>query len=169
MTPRIFTILILVLTLASCRQNKCDFNSYIQTINIIDKPYTFKSMADLAFHIASNRDCDSVFFGKDFSSIGIIYKDKELYSVLLESNGKIFLTTLDLNGHTIDKIELVQNNGVINDSLSIWSTYQLQEDNSFCRIDTIERREYDEDGNEYFLGISGVDSIKYSNGKIILK
>ena len=90
-------------------------------------------MADLAFHIESNRDCDSVFFGKDFSSIGIIYKDKELYSVLLESNSKIFLTTLYLNGHTIDKIELVQNNGVINDSLSIWSTYQLQKDNSFLQ------------------------------------
>ena len=126
-------------------------------------------MADLAFHIESNRDCDSVFFGKDFSSIGIIYKDKELYSVLLESNSKIFLTTLDLNGHTIDKIELVQNNGVINDSLSIWSTYQLQKDNSFCRIDTIECTEYDPEGNQYLVSKARVDTIKYIGGKIILK
>ena len=169
MTLRIYTILILVLTLASCRQNKCDFNSYIQTINFIDKPYTFKSMADLGFHIASSRDCDSVFFGKDYSSIGIIYKYKELYSVLLESNGKIFLTTLDLNGHTIDKMELVQNNGFINDSLSVWSTYQLQKDNSFCRIDTIERSEYDKEGNQYTVAIARVDTFKYSSGKIILK
>ena len=77
MTLRTFTILILILTLASCRQNQCDFNSYIQTIKIIDKPFIFKSVADLDVHGETNRNCDSIFFGKDVRSIGIIHKDKE--------------------------------------------------------------------------------------------
>ena len=157
------------MTLASCRQNQCDFNSYIQTIKIIDKPFTFKSVTDLDVHAETNRNCDSIFFGKNFRSIGIIHKDKELYSVLLESNNKIFLATLDQNGHIMDKIELVQNNGIINDSLSKWSTYQLEKDNSFCRIDTIEKTEYDAEGNQYLVRIARTDSVKYLGGKIILK
>ncbi|MBK8369687.1 MAG: hypothetical protein IPL10_20565 [Bacteroidetes bacterium] len=114
------------MTLPSCRKNQCDFNSYIQKIEIIDSSFTFRSFGKLEVHPESNRICDSAFFGKDLRAIGVIKKDKELYSVLLHSYNKMFLETLDQNGHIMDKIELVRNNGVVNDSTSILSTYILQ-------------------------------------------
>ncbi len=157
------------MTLASCRQNTCDFNSYIKTIKTVDRPFTFNSAADLDVHADNNRDCDSIFFGKGFRSIGIIDIDKEFYSILLEFNNKIFLATVDKNGHIIDQIELEQNDGVINDSLSIWSTYQLEKGLAFYRTDTIECPGYDNEGNQYLVKKAGTDSIQYLNGKITFK
>lgn len=106
MIQRLLTILSFIFALTSCKQNKCDFNAYIQTINFIDKPFTFNSINDLKFPRASIRDCDSIFFGKGFQSIGIIFKNNEQYSVLLESKSKIFLANLNYEGSLIDKIEL---------------------------------------------------------------
>ncbi|MBK8369696.1 MAG: hypothetical protein IPL10_20615 [Bacteroidetes bacterium] len=69
----------------------------------------------------------------------------------------------------MDKIELVRNNGVVNDSTSILSTYILQKDNSFCRVDTMEFKGFEPDKNQYSVMLVRIDTVKYVGGKIVIK
>jgi hypothetical protein len=162
MPRQILILALLAAILTACRQ--ANFDSYITKIKELKRPLIPN---DLSVPLNNNLADDSLFFGKGFQSLGIISKEKDFYSILLKHKTGLFISTIDFKGNVLDKVELIINNGDLNDSISILSTYELLTNNSLFRTDTIHCNEYDFEGNQYRVAKASSDTIKYSGGKII--
>ncbi len=171
MTRQIIIFTSIVLLLSSCRQqNNCDFKTYIKTINELKQPMTFRTILD--FSVPNSTYCDSVLFGQNMVPVGVKSINNNNYAVLLvdlNNGNNMFLTTVDINGQTIDKIPLEKYNGNIMDSINQMAIFEMNDINYFLRKDSVIIVEQIESIGECTVISPRVDTFKFVNGKIVKK
>ena len=104
--------------------------------------------------------------------VGVKSINNNNYAVLLvdlNNGNNMFLTTVDTNGQTIDKISLEKYNGNIMDSINQMAIFEMNDINYFLRKDSVISVEQIESIGECTVISPRVDTFKFVNGKIVKK